>query len=344
MGSLQRSSSLGRAGESSLQRAARSLQQKEQKLKNSPYGQPLLKSRSDPAAIRKQRYSTSSSEIGSGVARQQQSKAKKHRQRMEDEAFARQLLVREGLEEDALIKRDEALARELAKRDMTPPVSSEGRELTPLARELAKRDAARGLTPPGSRELTPPRASERALSLARRADVLRPKSARRRTRTPSPPPEKLRDKLVERLRDFGLQEFDVAGDGNCQYRALAHQLFDNVELHADVRRTVCRQLAAEADRYRGFVATEDDVDYEAWVARMACAGEWGDHVTLQAAADAYGTRICLVTSYEDRGILRVEPAEPIEGEEPRTAWLAFWAEIHYSSIVPMGEAAEEAPA
>ena len=341
MGSLQRSSSLGRAGESSLQTAARKYLEREQKLKNSPYGRPLLKSRSDPAAIRKQRYATSSSEIGSGVARQQQSKAKKHRQRMDDEAFARQVFLNQADEELEALKRDEALARELAKRDMTPPVSNEGRELTPL--ELAKRDA-RGLTPPASRELTPPRASDKALSLARRADVLRPKSARRRTRTPSPPPEKLRDKLVERLRDFGLQEFDVAGDGNCQYRALAHQLFDNVELHADVRRTACRQLAAEADRYRGFVATEDDVDYEAWVARMACAGEWGDHVTLQAAADAYGTRICLVTSYEDRGILRVEPAEPIEGEEPRTAWLAFWAEIHYSSIVPMGEAVAEAPA
>ena len=277
MGSLQRSSSLGRAGESSLQTAARKYLEREQKLKNSPYGRPLVKSRSDPTAIRKQRYATSSSEIGSGVARQQQSKAKKHRQRMEDEAFARQLLVREGLEEDALIKRDEALARELAKRDMTPPGPDAERELTPLARELAKRDA-----PPVSRELTPPRASNKALSLARRADVLRPKSARRRTRTPSPPPEKLRDKLVERLRDFGLQEFEVAGDGNCQYRALAHQLFDDVELHADVRRTVCRQLAAEADRYRGFVATEDDVDYEAWVARMACAGEWADHVLTSA--------------------------------------------------------------
>jgi hypothetical protein len=348
MGSLQRSSSLGRAGESSLQTAARKYLEREQKLKNSPYGRPLLKSRSDPAAIRKQRYSTSASEIGSGVARQQHSRgnrrsdaeaaaSKKHRQRLADAAFARQLVLNEGEEEEAALKRDEALARELAKRDMTPPGDDEGRE-------LAKRDAARGLTPPASRELTPPRASDKALSLARRADVLRPKSARRRTRTPSPPPEKLRDKLVERLRDFGLQEFDVAGDGNCQYRALAHQLFDNVELHADVRRTVCRQLAAEADRYRGFVATEDDVDFEAWAARMACAGEWGDHVTLQAAADAYGTRICLVTSYEDRGILRVEPAEPIEGEEPRTAWLAFWAEIHYSSIVPMGEAAEEVPA
>ena len=156
MGSLQRSSSLGRAGESSLQTAARALQQREreQKLKNSPYGQPLLKSRSDPAAIRKQRYATSSSEIGRGVARQQQSKAKKHRQRMDDEAFARQVFLNQADEELEALKRDEALARELAKRDMTPPKS---------------------------RELTPPRASHKALSLARRADVLRPKSARRRT-------------------------------------------------------------------------------------------------------------------------------------------------------------------
>ena len=256
---LQRSSSLGRAGESSLQTAARALQQREreQKLRNSPYGRPLVKSRSDPTSIRKQRYSTSSSEIGSGVARQQQSsKVKKHRQRMDDEAFARHVFLNQADEELEALRRDEALARELAKRDMTPPVSK--------------------------RELTPPRASNKALSLARRADVLRPKSARRRTRTPSPPPEKLRDKLVERLRDFGLQEFEVAGDGNCQYRALAHQLFDDVELHADVRRTVCRQLAAEADRYRGFVATEDDVDYEAWVARMACEGEWADHVLTSA--------------------------------------------------------------
>ena len=100
MGSLQRSSSLGRAGESSLQTAARALQQREreQKLRNSPYGRPLVKSRSDPTSIRKQRYATSSSEIGSGVARQQQSsKVKKHRQRMEDEALAHQELPREGL-------------------------------------------------------------------------------------------------------------------------------------------------------------------------------------------------------------------------------------------------------
>ena len=66
MGSLQRSSgSLGRAGESSLQTAAHSIQQR---LKKSPYGPPRLrKSQSDPAALRRQRYMTSASVIGSGV-------------------------------------------------------------------------------------------------------------------------------------------------------------------------------------------------------------------------------------------------------------------------------------
>ena len=47
---------------------------------------------------------------------------------------------------------------------------------------------------------------------------------------------------------------------------------------------------------------------------MACAGEWGDHVTLQAAASA--ARHALMPRAvvrEDRGPA-VEPAEPIEGE------------------------------
>ena len=115
-------------------------------------------------------------------------------------------------------------------------------------------------------------------------------------------------------------------------------------IFTQARRTVCRQLAEDAERYRGFVATEDDVDYEAWVARMACAGEWGDGVTLQAAADAFHMRFIVVTSHESRPILRIEPEGLVEDEEPRTAWLAFIPEVHYSSIVPMGEAGEEVPA
>lgn len=38
-------------------------------------------------------------------------------------------------------------------------------------------------------------------------------------------------------------------------------------------------------------------DYRAYVDKMARDGTWGDHLTLQAAADAYGVRIMVITRY-----------------------------------------------
>jgi hypothetical protein len=36
-------------------------------------------------------------------------------------------------------------------------------------------------------------------------------------------------------------------------------------------------------------------DYRTYVDKMARDGTWGDHLTLQAAADAYGVRIMVIT-------------------------------------------------
>ena len=43
---------------------------------------------------------------------------------------------------------------------------------------------------------------------------------------------------------YGLVERTVRGDGNCQFRALADQLYRSEDMHADVRRTVVHQLRA----------------------------------------------------------------------------------------------------
>jgi hypothetical protein len=43
---------------------------------------------------------------------------------------------------------------------------------------------------------------------------------------------------------------------------------------------------------------------------MNCrSGEWGDHVTLQAAADYYGVRISLVTSFKDTCFIEIVPTQ-----------------------------------
>ncbi|OEL27643.1 hypothetical protein BAE44_0011339, partial [Dichanthelium oligosanthes] len=59
------------------------------------------------------------------------------------------------------------------------------------------------------------------------------------------------------------------------------------------------------------------------------SGEWGDHVTLQAAADKFAAKICLLTSFRDTCFVEIVP----QYQTPqREIWLSFWSEVHYNSL------------
>ncbi|KAG6748562.1 hypothetical protein POTOM_048490 [Populus tomentosa] len=84
-----------------------------------------------------------------------------------------------------------------------------------------------------------------------------------------------------RLNVYGLYEVKVSGDGNCQFRALSEQMFKSPEHHKHVRKEVVKQLKEHRSLYEGHVPMK----YKRYRKKMAKSGEWGDHVTLQAAAD-----------------------------------------------------------
>lgn len=110
-----------------------------------------------------------------------------------------------------------------------------------------------------------------------------------------------------------------------------------------VRAAVVAQLASRPDLYSGFVvgggATAEE-DYRAYVNRMARPTEWGDHVTLQAAADALRSRIVVISTYAPNPIINVEPSEGLggggDGKHARTLFVSFWAEVHFNSVLPAG--------
>mmetsp|Transcript_6846 Transcript_6846/g.15613 ORF Transcript_6846/g.15613 Transcript_6846/m.15613 type:complete len:239 (-) Transcript_6846:86-802(-) len=135
--------------------------------------------------------------------------------------------------------------------------------------------------------------------------------------------------LVERLVHYGLVEKEVTPDGNCQFRAIADQLYSAESMHADVRKKVVAQLVNKRERYAPFV----DSDYDEYLARMRKEREWGDGVTLQAASDAYGITISLITSYDEGFYIEVHPDERKVTE--RSLWLSFFAEVHYNSLYPL---------
>ena len=144
-----------------------------------------------------------------------------------------------------------------------------------------------------------------------------------------------RSRLLLRLKFYGLREYAVVGDGNCQFRALAHQLCGVEERHAPIRELVAAQLKAGRPAYAEFVGSQD---YDAYVSQMSRDGTWGDHVTLQAAVDALNVEVAMVTSFADnQSVVSVQPTAWAkkgvpEGEGRRTLWLSFWAEVHYGSI------------
>ncbi|CAA6666551.1 unnamed protein product [Spirodela intermedia] len=127
-------------------------------------------------------------------------------------------------------------------------------------------------------------------------------------------------RLLERLQLYELVELKVPGDGNCQFRAISDQFYRTPEHHKFVRLQIINQLRSHPEFYEGYVP----MNYGEYLKKLSRTGEWGDHVTLQAAADT-ATDTCYIE------IL------PSVQKSKRVICLSFWAEVHYNSIYPKGE-------
>jgi hypothetical protein len=134
-------------------------------------------------------------------------------------------------------------------------------------------------------------------------------------------------RLLDRLQLYELVEFKVRGDGNCQFRALSDQIYRTPEHHKFVRQQVVKQLKSCPEVYEAYVP----MAYGDYLKKMAKGGEWGDHVTLQAAADSYGVKIFVITSFKDTCYIEIVPNVQ---RSKRVISLSFWAEVHYNSISP----------
>jgi len=132
------------------------------------------------------------------------------------------------------------------------------------------------------------------------------------------------------LSDYGLRAREIKGDGACQFRAVADQLYGDQGLHAEVRRRAVAQLEARPDMYAGFAVGESFGEY---VQRMSEPDTWGDNLSLQAIADSYDIQVCIMSSFLERRFLCICPSG---GRRPsQQVWLGFYAEYHYTSLEPV---------
>ncbi|KAJ0111125.1 hypothetical protein Patl1_02496 [Pistacia atlantica] len=138
-------------------------------------------------------------------------------------------------------------------------------------------------------------------------------------------------RLLQRLQVYGLCEVKVSGDGNCQFRALSEQMYKSPEYHKHVRKEIVKQLKEYRSLYEGYIPMK----YKRYYKKMEKTGEWGDHVTLQAAADKFAAKICLLTSFRDTCFVEITPQYQAPKHE---LWLSFWSEVHYNSLYEIRDA------
>ena len=128
---------------------------------------------------------------------------------------------------------------------------------------------------------------------------------------------------------YEVTEIDVEGDGNCQFRALAHQIYSNEEKHSVIRKQVYLQLLNNKNYYCNFV----DSNYEDYINNIYQGPDqqdennfyrgWGDHITLQAAADVYRIRINVIMR-DESGMRESIPRDYENSKNLRTVTLAFY--------------------
>ena len=140
-----------------------------------------------------------------------------------------------------------------------------------------------------------------------------------------------RQLLRRRLDGIGLRENEVDGDGNCQFRAIADQLYGSSDRYAEVRANIVEHLRSNSSRYSAFVPDS----YDTYIENMGRDETWGDHVTLQAASNVYGLEIRVYTSYDGNWERVIRPTD--DGNIRGAIQLSFYAEFHYNSVYPNSE-------
>lgn len=143
-------------------------------------------------------------------------------------------------------------------------------------------------------------------------------------------------RLSERLETYGLREkTPVPSDGNCQFAALSDQLYDDFAHAPLLRARAVAWLRAHRDWDVGngaplevFVPTGD---FDEYLADMARAGVWGDHLTLIALTEALQVKITVLSSVEgDQYITEIVPRGATDSM--RVLLLSHFAEFHYGSL------------
>lgn len=136
-----------------------------------------------------------------------------------------------------------------------------------------------------------------------------------------------------KLKQKGMHIHQIAGDGNCLFRAVSHQIYGKDSKHLDLRKQCVNHMRQYKDRFKLFCET----DFNTYLNHMQLSRTWGTEMEIRALEEITDKLICiyasdskkiepLKTHFDDMSLFdgSVEQSAPI--------LLSFHGHNHYNSI------------
>jgi len=144
----------------------------------------------------------------------------------------------------------------------------------------------------------------------------------------------------EALRAQRLAVVSMDGDGNCMFRAVAHQVYGDDRLHMLVRTKCCDYMESERAYFEPFVEGGAE-GFTAYLAVKRRSGIWGDDPEIQACCELYDRPAEIYGFDLQLGARRLRTLHEgnVAGPHPRPPMrLSYYGGGHYDSLVGPGHA------
>lgn len=82
-------------------------------------------------------------------------------------------------------------------------------------------------------------------------------------------------------------------DGNCLFRSLSKQLFNNPEYHNELRKIITEFVGSNPELFSGWAI--EGLSLQEHLKKMKAPGVWGSHLEILAAATLFGKTVYVAT-------------------------------------------------
>ena len=137
--------------------------------------------------------------------------------------------------------------------------------------------------------------------------------------------------FVAQLNAKGMHVVEVDGDGNCLFRAVAHQIWLDEDRHLELRKMCVEHMEKNAERFVEFCF---DDTFAKHLERMGTSGEWGDDLEIKALEEITDRPITIYSSQspacEPLNTNFDELGHLLQGVKP--ILLSYHGQNHYNSV------------